>query len=58
VFRENRSSVSSQAVADVCSTVRVKSISGVDPKVNESIKNHFEVEDLVEKRSRWASCQS
>jgi hypothetical protein len=39
VFRKNRISASSQAVTDVCSTVRVKSISGVDPKVKESIKN-------------------
>jgi hypothetical protein len=41
VFRENRRSASSQAVASVCSTVRVKSISGVGPKVKESIKNPF-----------------
>jgi hypothetical protein len=41
VFRENRRSVSSQAGASVCSSVRVKSILGVDPKVNESIKNPF-----------------
>jgi hypothetical protein len=38
VFRENRRSASSLAVADVCSTVRVKSILGVGPKVKESIK--------------------
>lgn len=50
VFRENRISVSSQAVAGVCSTVHVKFILGVGPKVNESI------EDLVVKCSRWASC--
>jgi len=41
VFRENRRSASSKAVAGVCSTVRVKSILGVGPKVNESIKNPF-----------------
>jgi hypothetical protein len=41
VFRENRRSASSQAIADVCSTVRVKSTLGVGPKVNESIKNPF-----------------
>jgi hypothetical protein len=41
VFRENRRSASSQAVAGVCSTVRVKSILGVGLKVNESIKNLF-----------------
>jgi hypothetical protein len=39
VFRENRRSASSQAVAGVCSTVRMKSILGVGPKVKESIKN-------------------
>jgi hypothetical protein len=58
VFRENQISASSQAVAGVCSTVRVKSILGVSPKVNESIKNPFHVEDLVGKCSGWASCQS
>jgi hypothetical protein len=41
VFRENRRSTSSQAVAGVCSTVRVKSILGVGPRVKESIKNPF-----------------
>jgi hypothetical protein len=41
VFRENRISTSSQAVAGVCSIVRVKFILGVVPKVNESIKNPF-----------------
>jgi hypothetical protein len=40
-FRENQRFVSSQAVASVCSTVRVKSILGVGPKVKESIKNPF-----------------
>jgi hypothetical protein len=39
VFRENRRSISSQAVAGVCSIVHVKSILGVGPKVKESIKN-------------------
>jgi hypothetical protein len=38
---ENRRSASSQAVASVCSVVRMKSILGVDPKVKESIKNLF-----------------
>jgi hypothetical protein len=47
VFRENRRSVSSQAVVSVCSTVCVKSILGVSPKVNESIKN------LLGGRSGW-----
>jgi hypothetical protein len=41
VFRENRRSTNSQAVASVCSTVCVKFILGVGPKVNESIKNPF-----------------
>jgi len=41
VFRKNQRSASSQAVADVCSTVRVKSILGVDPKVKESIEDPF-----------------
>jgi hypothetical protein len=41
VFRENRRSASSQVVAGVCSSVRVKSILGVGPKVNGSIKNPF-----------------
>jgi hypothetical protein len=38
VFRDNRRSASSQAIAGVFSVVRVKSILGVGPKVNESIK--------------------
>jgi hypothetical protein len=38
VFRENRRTASSQAVVGVCSTVRVKSILGIDPRVKESIK--------------------
>jgi hypothetical protein len=58
VFRENRRSASSQAIAGVCSTVRVKSTLGVGPKVNESIKKLLQMEDLVGKHSRWASCQS
>jgi len=58
VFRENQRSTSSQAVANVCSIVREKSILGVGPKVNESIKKPLQVEDLVGKHSRWASCQS
>jgi hypothetical protein len=41
VFRENRRSAGSQAGANVCSSVRVKSILGVGPKVKESIKNPF-----------------
>jgi hypothetical protein len=41
VFRENRRSSSSQAVAGVCSSVRVKSTLGFGPKVKESIKNPF-----------------
>jgi hypothetical protein len=41
VFRENQRSTSSQVVAGVFSIVRVKSILGVGPKVNESIKNPF-----------------
>jgi len=41
VFRENRISASSQASASVCSSVHVKSILGVSPKVKESIKNPF-----------------
>jgi hypothetical protein len=40
-FTENQRSDSSQAVASVCSTVRVKSILGIGPKVKESIKNPF-----------------
>jgi len=44
VFRENWRSTSFQAVAGVCSTVRVKSILGVSPKVKESIKNPFRQE--------------
>jgi hypothetical protein len=38
---ENRRSVSSQAVVCVCSTVRVKSILGIGPKVKESIEDPF-----------------
>jgi hypothetical protein len=41
VFRENRRSSSSLVVAGVYSIVRVKSILGVGPKVNESIKDPF-----------------
>jgi hypothetical protein len=41
VFRKNRRSASSQAVASICSTVRVKFILWVGPKVKESIKNTF-----------------
>jgi hypothetical protein len=41
VVRENRRSASTQAVAGVCSTVLVKSILRVGPKVKESIKNPF-----------------
>jgi hypothetical protein len=41
VFIENRRSASSQVVAGVCSSVRVKSILGVGPKVKESIRNPF-----------------
>jgi hypothetical protein len=41
VFRENRRSANSQAGASVCSSVCVKSILGVSPKVKESIKNPF-----------------
>jgi hypothetical protein len=41
VFRENRRSASSLAVAGVYSTVRVKSILWVGPKVKESIKDPF-----------------
>jgi len=44
VFRENRRSASSQAVAGVCSTVRVKSILGIGPKVKESIEDPFKYE--------------
>jgi hypothetical protein len=44
VFRENRRSASSLAVAGMCSTVRVKSILGVSPKVNKSIKDPFKYE--------------
>jgi hypothetical protein len=48
VFRENRRSASSQAVAGVCSTVRVKSILGVDSKVKGSIKNPFRLKIWLE----------
>jgi hypothetical protein len=41
VFRENRRFASSQAVAGVCSIVRVKSILEVGSKVKKSIKNPF-----------------
>jgi hypothetical protein len=41
VFRENQRSASSLAVVDVCSTICVKSILGVSPKVKESIKDPF-----------------
>jgi hypothetical protein len=41
VFRKNRRSASSQARVSVCSSVHVKSILGVGPKVKESIKNPF-----------------
>jgi hypothetical protein len=44
VFRENRRSASSQAAAGVCSTVRVKSILVVGPKVKESIEDPFKYE--------------
>jgi hypothetical protein len=44
VFRENQRSASFLAVAGVCSTVRVKSILGVGPKVKESIKDPFKLE--------------
>jgi hypothetical protein len=58
VFRENQRSASSQAIARVCTTVRMKSILGVGLKVKESIEEPFQIRDLVGKRSRWASCQS
>jgi hypothetical protein len=38
---ENRRSASSKTVAGVCSTVRVKSILDVGPKVKESIEDPF-----------------
>jgi hypothetical protein len=41
VFRENRRSASSQAVAGMCSTIRVKPILGIGSKVNESIEDPF-----------------
>jgi hypothetical protein len=41
VFRENQRSASSQVDASVCSSVLVKSILGIGPKVKESIKNSF-----------------
>jgi hypothetical protein len=41
VFRENRRSASSQAIASVCSTVRVKSILNIGLKVKESIEDPF-----------------
>jgi hypothetical protein len=43
VFRENRRSASSLAVAGVCSIVCVKFIIEVGPKVNESIKDPLQV---------------
>jgi hypothetical protein len=48
VFRENRRSASSQAVAGVCSTVRVKSILGICRKVKESIEDPFKYETWLE----------
>jgi hypothetical protein len=50
-FSENRRFASSEAFASVCSSVRVKSILGVGPKVKE-------VEDLVGKHSCWVTRQS
>jgi hypothetical protein len=44
VFRENRRSATSEAVVGVCSTVCVKSILGVDPKIKEPINNPFKYE--------------
>jgi hypothetical protein len=44
VFRENQRSLSSLAITGVCSTVCVKSILGVGPKVKESIKDPFKYE--------------
>jgi RNase P protein component len=41
VFRENLRFTSSQVVACVCSTTRVKFILGVGLKVKEFIKNPF-----------------
>jgi hypothetical protein len=41
VFRENQRFANSQAIAGVCSTVRMKSILGVGPKVKESIEDPF-----------------
>jgi hypothetical protein len=41
MFRENRRSASSQAVAGVSSVVCVKSILEVGPRLMESIKNPF-----------------
>jgi len=41
MFRENQRSATSQVGASVCSSVCVKSILGVGPKVKESIKNPF-----------------
>jgi hypothetical protein len=38
VFRDNRRSASSQAVASVCSIVRVKSILGAGIRVKEFVK--------------------
>jgi len=44
VFRENRRFASSLAITGVCSTICVKSILRVGPKVNESIKDPFKQE--------------
>jgi hypothetical protein len=44
VFRENRRSAGSLAIPNVCSTVHVKSILRVGPKVKESIKVPFKLE--------------
>jgi hypothetical protein len=41
MFRENQRFASSQAIVGVCSTVCVKSILGVGPKVKESIEDPF-----------------
>jgi len=38
---ENRRSASSQAVAGVCSTIRVKAILGIGYKIKESIEDPF-----------------
>jgi len=41
MFKENWRSASSLAVAGVCFLFLVKSILGVDPKVNDSIEDPF-----------------